>query len=256
MISHALLLCGCIAGLELSHIKCSKYKPGFLKCDKCKAYEKNKLIKLTPSELHTLDKNFLKHVEEFVSEKNQYYVARDKAVSNPTKYLSIIMDAMDQRKTRIPFWTNPAKLVAHCLLLKLKLFCAIVHGFGSLYFWCTEQVKHHSNLAIEFLRRVLVKYQEEKGCLPPMLHLQMDNGPDQKSKQFLVFVRYLVQMKVFNKIKVSYRIVGQTHEDPDQSFSHMHWQIFQKAGSDDFVCSCFYCCHNDLLQHSYQHPKV
>ena len=65
-------------------------------------------------------------------------------------------------------------------------------------------------------------------------------------------------MKVFNKIKVSYsyRIVGQTHEDPDQSFSHMHWQIFQKAGSDDFVCSCFYCCHNDLLQHSYQHPKV
>ena len=36
----------------------------------------------------------------------------------------------------------------------------------------------------------------------------------------------------------------------------MHWQIFQKAGSDDFVCSCFYCCHNDLLQHSYQHPKV
>ena len=28
-------------------------------------------------------------------------------------------------------------------------------------------------------------------------------------------------MKVFNKIKVSYLIVGHTHEDPDQSFSHI-----------------------------------
>ena len=54
---------------KLSHIKCSKYKPGFSKCDKCKEYETNKLKKLTPSELHTLDKNFLKHVEEFMSEK-------------------------------------------------------------------------------------------------------------------------------------------------------------------------------------------
>jgi hypothetical protein len=84
-----------------------------------------------------------------------------------------------------------------------------------------EQVKHDSNLAIEVLRRVLVKYQEEKGCLPPVLYLQMDNGPDQKSKQFLAFIGYLVQMKVFNKIKVSYLIVGHTHEDPDQSFSHI-----------------------------------
>ena len=214
--------------LELSHIKCSKYKPGFSKCDVCKEYETNKLKKITPCEREILDRNFLKHVEEFMSEKNQYYGARAKAVSNSHDYISIIMDAMDQRKTRIPFWTNPAKIVAHCFLLKLKLFCAIVHGYGSFYFWCTEQVKHDTNLAIEVLHRVLLKYQREKGDLPPVLYLQLDNGPDQKSKQFLAFIAYLVQMKVFNKIKVSYLLVGHTHEDPDQAFSHVG-RFFRKV---------------------------
>ena len=46
--------------LELSHIKCSKYKPGFSKCDVCKEYETNKLKKITPCEYEILDSNFLK----------------------------------------------------------------------------------------------------------------------------------------------------------------------------------------------------
>jgi hypothetical protein len=204
---------------ELRHIKLQKYKPGFSQCDVCKEYKLKISKKLSAERRDLLNNKHLKHVQEFMTEKNQYYAARAKACSNSNKYMSVIMDAMDQRKTRIPWFTNPAKSIAHDFLLKLKLFCAIVHGFGYYYFWCTEQVKHDTNLAIEVLRRVLVKYAKEKGALPPILYLQVDNGPDQKSKLFLAFMAYLVEMNIFDKVKVSYLIVGHTHEDNDQAFS-------------------------------------
>ena len=78
---------------------------------------------------------------------------------------------------------------------------------------------HDTNLAIECLRRTLLKYEEEKGKLPPTLYLQLDNGPDQKSRQFLAFLAYLVETNKFHTIKVSYLMVGHTHEDVDQYFS-------------------------------------
>ena len=60
-----------------------------------------------------LDEKHIQHVEEFMLEKKLYYAARTKCIANPPKCISIIMDAMDQRKTRVPFFTNPAKMVAN-----------------------------------------------------------------------------------------------------------------------------------------------
>jgi hypothetical protein len=52
-----------------------------------------------------------------------------------------------------------------------------------------------------------------------VLYLQLDNAPDNKSKRFLAFVAYLIQKKVFKKVKLSYLIVCHTHEDVDSLFS-------------------------------------
>ena len=139
-----------------------------------------------------------------MAEKHQYYSARSKAVANPDKCLSITMDAMDKRKTRVPFFKNPAKSVALEYVLEVKVTGSIVHGFGTFLFWCTDHVKHDTNLSIEVFRHVILKYEEAKGSLPPVLYLQVDGGPDQKSKQFLAFCAYLVQQKIFNKVKVSF----------------------------------------------------
>jgi hypothetical protein len=55
--------------------------------------------------------------------------------------------------------------------------------------------------------------------LPRKLHLQMDNASDNKSKQILACMAYLVETKNFDVIKLSYLIVAHTHEDVDQWFS-------------------------------------
>ena len=72
---------------------------------------------------------------------------------------------------------------------------------------------------MECLRRALLKIQKEKGKLPPNLYVQSDNGPDMHSKQFIAFCAYLVEKGIFHKVKLSFLVVGHTHEDIDQYFS-------------------------------------
>ena len=161
-------------------------------------------------------------------------------------YLSIIMDAMDQRKTCAPFFNNPPQNINAEQVLKTKLVAAMVHGHGTYLYWATEQIAHDTNLTVECLRRTILKYHAEKGFLPPTLYLQLDNASDNKSKQLLAFIAYLVEKRIFNRVKVSYLIVGHTHEDVDQYFSCLSryikkvlTQILSVTGLISALFSCF-----------------
>lgn len=43
-------------------------------------------------------------------ERKKYYKHQKKAESNPDKYLSIIIDGMDQSKTHLPHWIQCSKV--------------------------------------------------------------------------------------------------------------------------------------------------
>ena len=204
---------------DLKHIKCAKYKQGFSKCSACLRYRRKLQKQMTAAERSELDSNFMAHIEETRLERMQYYKAKIKAISNPTCCLSIIMDAMDQRKTKVPFHNNPPKEINGQDPLNTKVIAVIVHGHGTFLYWVTDEITHDSNLSVECLRRTLIKVKAERGFLPETLYLQLDNGPDNKSKHFLAFISYLVEQKIFHKVKLSYLIVGHTHEDVDQYFS-------------------------------------
>ena len=92
-------------------------------------------------------------------------------------------------------------------------------------YWVTDEITHDSNLSVECLRRTLIKVKAERGFLPETLYLQLDNGPDNKSKHFLAFISFLVEQKIFHKVKLSYLIVGHTQKDVDQYFSCISWFI-------------------------------
>ncbi|CAN0116697.1 unnamed protein product, partial [Heterosigma akashiwo] len=167
-----------------------------------------------------IQQNHLRHIALTRQERAEYAKAKQKACSNPDKYMCIILDGMDQKKTRIPFFRRPPKVIASLPQLKTKLLCAMVHGFGNFFYWVTDQVSADTNLNIEALRRVFLHYQETRGSLPPGLYLQLDSARDNKSKLLFAFLSYLVQTGMFRKVKVSYLLVGHTHEaDVDQIFS-------------------------------------
>jgi hypothetical protein len=204
---------------DLKHVKCAKFKPGFAKCDTCDRFSEQLKKKLDPIAKDQVELELRTHIQEERLEREQYYIARAKAADRSDKYLSIIIDSMDQKKTCVPYFLNPPKCLGSDYFLKTKLTSAIVHGHGTYHFWSSPEIKHDTNLSLECLRRTLLKYQQEKRGLPPVLYLQLDNAPDNKSKRFLAFIGYLIEKKVFKKIKVSYLIVGHTHEDIDSLFS-------------------------------------
>ncbi|CAC5418453.1 unnamed protein product [Mytilus coruscus] len=62
----------------------------------------------------------------------------------------------------------------------------------------------------------------ENGGLPPTLYIQADNSPkDNKNKYLIMFLAMLVKMEIVKKIKLTFLMVGHTHEDVDQLFSRI-----------------------------------
>ena len=59
----------------------------------------------------------------------------------------------------------------------------------------------------------LFRVKSERGFLPPVLYLQLDNtARENKNKFIMTFLALLVERGVFEKIKVNFLLVGHTHE--------------------------------------------
>ena len=100
--------------------------------------------------------------------------------------------------------------------LKVHVTGAIVHGQGAYGFFDIGQYCHDSNMTIYVLINILSMFSS----LPPTLYLQLDNcGRENKNRFIFAFCSLLVKLKIFKKIKVSFLMVGHTHEDIDQMFS-------------------------------------
>jgi len=105
-------------------------------------------------------------------ERRKYYKHVQKAKQNPNKYLSIILDGMDQSKTFLPHFLYHSKYTQSMWKLKVHLLGVIVHGVGIYGFMDFFQYPHSANLTISTIMSVLVML---KDSLPSTLYLQMDN---------------------------------------------------------------------------------
>ena len=73
---------------------------------------------------------------------------------------------------------------------------------------------------------------------------QFDNAGDNKSAQFLAFLAYLVEKGCIDCIKLSYLIVGHTHDIMDQWFS----VLLQVLSIASFVDALIMCGASPILQ--------
>ena len=189
-----------------------RFKGSFSICKICLAYEVAIKGHNTIAQREQLDRDFLTHLTETKKERAQWSKDQIKCGEEKDKF-AIIMDSIDKWKTTFPFFVNPPKSVVEGAMV---FGCGVKAGVYT--FWANEQVQHDSNLTIEVLRRTLLKL-EECGPLPRRMYLQLDNASDNKSAQFLALLAYLIEKGCFDCIKLSYLIVGHTHDIIDQWFS-------------------------------------
>ncbi|XP_066267510.1 uncharacterized protein [Branchiostoma lanceolatum] len=164
-----------------------------------------------------------RHDKRQMIERAAYYQRRESAKKDPEKYLSLIIDGMDQAKTFLPhFVGDKSKDITSADQMKVHVSGVISHGHGlrATYLDFFEY-KHDSNLTLNLLLKVLRALSLEKP-LPPILYIQADNCyRENKNKFMLAFLDMLVHMKIFREVQLSFLIVGHTHEDIDQMFSRI-----------------------------------
>ena len=131
----------------------------------------------------------------------------EKSRSEPQKYLTIIIDGMEQNKTNVPLICQQTKSTQNLLRLRTHLTGALVHtkaenGKMAFAYFDLLQWPHDSNLTITVLLDVLKHVQSKLGTLPKILFLQLDNtSRENKNKYVLSFLALLVHLKIFKKVR-------------------------------------------------------
>ena len=170
-----------------------------------------------------------KHRAHVAVSKEKYYkhISKSKSVMYVGKYLSIIFDGMDQAKTKLPHLCRLPKCLDKQDQLTTHITGVIVHGYIHRLITWVDNFPKDPNMSATILLETLKELQsmEEikvQGGLPRKLYLQLDNcGGENKNSFLMTFVAILVHFGVFEKIKVSFLMVGHTHEDIDQFFSRL-----------------------------------
>ena len=149
------------------------------------------------------------HLTIFLSlyrqERKKYYLHREKSCAHPEKYMTIIIDGMDQSKTNVPLLLKEAKSAQHLYRLRTHLSGAIIHtrsprGKIIYAFYDIMQWPHDSNLILQVLNHILHDFKTK---LPDTLYLQLDNCyRENKNRYVLGYCALLVQKKVFKKVKL------------------------------------------------------
>ena len=225
------------------------------------------------------------HCNPVRKERRVYHHHRQKARSQPEKYMCIIVDGMDQQKTSLPLLRKAAKSTQGLYRVKTHLTGTLVHtrtdhGKDAYIFIDILQWPHDSNLTINILNKAMLGHIEAHGHLPPVLYLQMDNTcRENKNRYILGYCASLVEARVFRKVyilqahecsacnilhastlslphslqvRVNFLPVGHTHEDVDQMFSCIGKRLLRvgaesPAGMHQTRVNSISNCHQSCL---------
>jgi hypothetical protein len=167
------------------------------------------------------------HKAHIAVQKAKYYGHRDKGkhFTDKQKYLSVIMDGMDQAKTQLPRMARNPKSLDGCMQIKFHVTGVIVHGLMHCIYTWVDNFPKDPNMTCSVLMETLIDLRALKGPeweMPSVLYLQLDNASgENKNQAVMTFCCALVYFDVFDRIKISFISVGHTHEDIDQLFSRL-----------------------------------
>jgi len=150
--------------------------------------------------------------------------------------MSIIFDAMDQQKCRMPHIQGNPSWAKSDDRLSSQIGSFIVHGHGTYGVFWDETMPKDANFwascLLEVIKDVKAEFYQDKD-LPEVLYLQSDNASDNKNQCIIGLCELLRDFKVFRKVKYSWLPVGHTHEDVDASFGALSRKLRFNYSSKD-----------------------
>ena len=203
---------------ELRNIVLRKYLR-FALCDECIELREKRRFARSYKEKIEIQKEETKHYAFVHEERTTYYIRRNAAIYFPQDYLSLIIDGADQSAYGLPHFIEIDKSSSNQLKIPVYLMGVLVHGYRTFGFTYLKNIKHGANIVIECLHHVLVDYKTNKGSIPPVIYLQLDNTSKQNKNKYMIgFLAWLVAWGVCRQVIISFLPVGHTHEDVGNFF--------------------------------------
>jgi len=111
--------------------------------------------------------------------------------------------------------------------VKYKTTGVLAHGFGYFLYVADPVLPANANLNVEvlyqtlqYMLEVLADPNDDRITVPPdELFIQVDGASDNRALVVFMFCELLIRMGMFDTIKMSFLIVGHTHNDIDQKFA-------------------------------------
>ena len=225
----------CLWNLHHPEIKITRESSDFKVCSVCYTLTELANQRNRPK----IEKDFIQtvlkaHLAQQVCEREYFRVSEKFALEGDL--ISIVIDGMDQVKTYIPIWCSfrtaretdkmqSFNKVGQALIgvrVCMKLKDPVTRLF---LFMCDSAIQKDSNSTIECINRtlniILPEYARLNLKPPSMLHVQMDNARDNKSKYVMAYLTDLTMRKIFTRVSVNFLMVGHTHCNVDHHFGQI-----------------------------------
>ncbi len=193
--------------LQGSFVKIPKQK-AFTECKTCEANKRKRSRTVDKALLYSLKVEHALHCLHQANERRKYYKHQGKSRRNRSKYLSIIIDGMDQLKTSFLRLKRDTQKTAGLEKVPLSLIGAIVHGHRphSLAFLFPGDFPKDSSMTTQVILETIRRVQADgDGKLPDTLYLQLDNTTRENKNSTIVFLCHeLVRLGVFKKVRYIY----------------------------------------------------
>ena len=135
-----------------------------------------------------------------LSFRKKYHSHREKLRASPEKFMTLIVDGLDQAKTNIPNTGVIAKSTLALWRLRTHVSGVLIHtkapcgkiafAFVDLLLW-----PHDSNMTVTIIMKAILKFLED-WPLPNNLYIQMDNTcRENKNRYILGFCAALIQLR-------------------------------------------------------------
>ena len=160
------------------------------KCQVCvETLEDLQKSRKNPKRLAEIREKRRNHFSDVKKDRNAYHDTVALARAYPEKYLSIVIDTMDQKKTHLPRFFNLVKDQAYSHL-RVRCVGVIVHGKVNVKrgFFLTSQWSCDSNVTIECLVRTLESIGWHN--LPNTIFIQMDNTSKENKNERYAFASF------------------------------------------------------------------
>jgi hypothetical protein len=161
---------------------------------------------------------YMSHKTLYMGERLLYAMRIEKAIAhgNTNKFLSLVMDGMDQGHSRLPWFANTFNASEQ---LHQHLQGVTTHGKRSRIYRTFNNFAGGANLAIHMFLLALWDEFVEHGELPATVYVEVDGGSENANTDMKTLCEMLIVMDIGIKCLVMIRMpTGHNHADQDGKF--------------------------------------